>query len=84
MSDCDDLLSKARNNPQGVRFSDICALATCFGWVFDRASGSHHIYKKAGHRIAMNFQDVRGMAKPYQVRQLLRAIDSLENYQSKK
>ena len=76
MSECGDLLAKARNNPRGVRFADLCALAVCFGWVLDRSSGSHHIHKKLGHRLAMNFQDVRGMAKPYQVRQLLRAIES--------
>ncbi|MEX2181736.1 MAG: type II toxin-antitoxin system HicA family toxin [Gemmatimonadaceae bacterium] len=57
----------------------MCTLAECFGWTFDRSSGSHHIYKRLGDRRLMNFQEVRGMAKPYQVRQLLRAIDLLDD-----
>ena len=75
MPNCDELLTNARNNPKGVRFVDACALATCFGWVFARSRGSHHIYKRPAQMKVMVFQDANGMAKDYQVRQLLRAID---------
>ena len=77
MSICAELLVAARQNPKGVRFTDLCALATCFGWEFDRTKGSHHVYKKRGHRSLMNFQEDSGKAKAYQVRQLIAAIDEM-------
>jgi hypothetical protein len=77
MSTCEALLEKARNNPGGLRFAELCSLAECFGWVFNRVRGSHHIYKRSAHIQAMNFQDFKGFAKAYQVKQLIRAIDSL-------
>ena len=77
MPPCEDLLAKAKANPKGVRFTDLCALATCYGWVFDRRGGSHHIYKRTGHSQLMNFQEDNGKAKAYQVRQLIRAIEAL-------
>lgn len=40
-----------------------------------RTRGSHRVYKLREH--TMSFQDANGYAKPYQVRQLLEAIDSL-------
>jgi len=79
MPDCEGLLAAARNHPAGLRFNEICRLAECFGWVLARTTGSHHIYKRAGTMQVMNFQDVRGRAKPYQVRQLLDAIDALSS-----
>jgi predicted RNA binding protein YcfA (HicA-like mRNA interferase family) len=45
-------------------------MAEMAGFVFDRAGGPHKIYKHAAGGM-MNFQDVNGKAKPYQVKQLL-------------
>lgn len=75
----EDLLARVRANPKGVRFSDLCALANSYGWILDRQSGSHRIFKRRGHRQLMNFQDDGGKAMPYQVRQLIRAIDELRS-----
>ena len=50
--------------------SDLCTLAEMAGFVFDRAGGSHKIYRHPAGGM-MNFQDVNGKAKPYQVKQLL-------------
>jgi predicted RNA binding protein YcfA (HicA-like mRNA interferase family) len=77
MSKCEVLLAKAQNNPSGLRFGELCALAECFGWALDRRRGSHCVYKRVGEMRAMVFQNLKGSAKPYQVNQLLRAIDSL-------
>ena len=77
MPPCMELLAKAKSIPKGIRFTDLCALATCYGWHFDRKGGSHHIFKRMGHTQLMNFQDDNGMAKAYQVRQLVRAIEAL-------
>lgn len=76
MSRCDDLLTRARQNPSGLRFTELCRLAECHGFEFARQKGSHRIYRRAGR--LMSFQEVRGMAKEYQVRQLLAAIEDLE------
>jgi len=75
---CMKRLQEARGNIQSLRFANLCALAECFGWTFVRQNGSHSPYKRAGSTLLMNFQEDRnGRAKPYQVRQLLAAIDQL-------
>ena len=74
---CMKRLNEARENIQGLRYANLCALAECFGWMFVRQSGSHALYKRKGSTLLMNFQEDRGKAKPYQVRQLLAAIDQL-------
>jgi hypothetical protein len=79
MTQWDKLLEKARNNPRGVRFEDACKLAEHFGFA-PRAGGggSHRVFKKKGVQTSLNFQDMKGMAKEYQVKQLLAAIDELQ------
>lgn len=77
MAKCIKLLDAARAKPEGVGFSDLCALAECYGWVFARQRGSHWMYKRENPRL-MNFQEAaNGRAKGYQVRHLLDAIDML-------
>lgn len=51
--------------------------AFVFGFHPSRVSGSHHIFAHEGVRELVNFQEVRGKAKPYQVKQLL---DLAERY----
>jgi hypothetical protein len=77
MGRCETLLENALNNPAGLRFTELCGLAECFGFARSRQRGSHIIYKRPGYARAMSFQDVGGMAKPYQVRQLLNALREL-------
>jgi len=85
MSKCDKLLEKAKNSPNNFSFTEICKLAECYGFVFQRQSSSHFIFENPSLNIEqnriMNFQDFKGKAKPYQVKQLLRAIFILENEQ---
>jgi len=69
------LLEKALNRPQSLRFSEVLKLAQAFGFQLDRISGSHHILKRAGIPELVNLQNVGGMAKPYQVRQLLKLVE---------
>jgi hypothetical protein len=78
VSPCAALLAQARANPASLRFTQACTLAECFGWVVARQRGSHRIFKRPGSARLLNLQDVNGMAKPYQVRQLLAAIEDLE------
>lgn len=78
MSKIDDLVAKMRQNPKGVRFVDLCKVCdSCFGEARQKGS-SHRIYKtpwQGDPRV--NIQDCGGMAKAYQVRQVLRAIERL-------
>jgi len=77
------LLRKALDNPQGLRFAEALKLAKAFGFRLDRVSGSHHLLKRTGIPELVNLQNVRGMAKAYQVRQLLKLVElhdlALEN-----
>jgi len=73
MGKYEKLLQVAIDAPSSLRFSDLCRLAELAGFVFDRSSGSHWIYKHPGG-FMMNFQNVGGKAKPYQVKQLLNFI----------
>lgn len=81
MANCEKLLEKARKSPANVKFEDVCRLAECYGWVFQRQSGSHRIYMhpNLGNQLGsmMNFQPRNGQAKRSQVKQLLDAIEGL-------
>lgn len=68
------LLIKARNNPAGLSFDELCNLMASFGWIEDRQKGSHQIwYSPKKHRISV--QNRKGKAKEYQVKQFLMQID---------
>ena len=69
------LLRKLLASPHNVRFNDLCKLAQAFGYRLDRVSGSHHIFEHSDATRPLNFQNVGGKAKPYQVRQFLRDIE---------
>jgi len=69
------ILEKARKSPASLRFSEARALAEALGFHLSRVSGSHHIFSSPGMPELLNLQEVRGMAKPYQVRQLLRLAE---------
>ncbi|AFY61066.1 type II toxin-antitoxin system HicA family toxin [Synechococcus sp. PCC 6312] len=42
----DKLLQLLRNSPNNARFTDICQLLELSGYLLDRITGSHHIFKK--------------------------------------
>ena len=78
MAKCEKLHAAARENPGGLRFSEICRLAECFGCTLARSEGSHFMYTHDRLARPLNFQEAKnGMAKDYQVRQLLTAIEQI-------
>jgi predicted RNA binding protein YcfA (HicA-like mRNA interferase family) len=79
MPDCRQLRVRAASRPASLRFREACELAECFGFTFVRQRGtSHRLYKRPGVLRMINLQPgPSGMAKAYQVRQLLMAIDDL-------
>lgn len=66
---------KLKRNPKNVRFETICKAAIAFGFEFKGCKGSHRIFVKTGIREMLNFQNVKGKAKPYQVKQFLKIIE---------
>lgn len=50
-------------------------LAEAFGFRLARVSGSHQIFVRSGVRELVNLQNVKGQAKPYQIRQFLRIVE---------
>jgi hypothetical protein len=73
-----DLEAEMRVNAVGVRFADAVKVAEhCFGVA--RKKGSHCVFKMPwGLDPRVNLQvSTNGQAKPYQIKQLLMAIDKL-------
>jgi len=64
-----------KRNPKGVRFEILCKGAELFGFTLRGSKGSHRIYVKDGVRDMLNFQNVKGRAKPYQVKQFLKVVE---------
>jgi hypothetical protein len=70
-------------NPTHVRFADLVALCTTY-FGEPRIAGSHHIFRMpwpGDPRI--NLRRDGSMAKPYQVRQVAKALDRLEEEHGK-
>ena len=66
-----ELYEKALRKPASLKFREASTLAEGVGFWLDRTSGSHHIFIHKSTRVLLNLQNVKGQAKPYQVRQLL-------------
>ncbi|UCE36190.1 MAG: type II toxin-antitoxin system HicA family toxin [Thermoplasmata archaeon] len=75
MTDKFRLLERLKRNPKNVRFNKLCKAAEAFGFEYKGGKGSHRIYIHKGIKEMLNFQNVQGKAKPYQVRQLIKVIE---------
>lgn len=69
------LLQKIIAGKSNVRFQEMCSLVEAFGFRLDRISGSHHIYVHPQVPELVNLQNVKGKAKPYQIRQFLSIVE---------
>jgi hypothetical protein len=77
------LVARMRANASGVRFADLAKVCDEFFGPPRTTSGSHCVYRtpwRGDPRV--NIQNHHGEAKPYQVRQVLAAIDKLEEEKS--
>ena len=78
MKDVLEIVRAMWNNPKSVRFDDLCKVCEHY-FGKPRKKGSHIMYKtpwQGDPRI--NLQDDKGKAKAYQVRQVIEAINRLE------
>ena len=74
-----DIIRKARDSQATVRFRDLVRVCDAYFGSPRQAGTSHRVYRTpwpGDPRV--NIQDDNGMAKAYQVRQVLRAIEKLE------
>ncbi|HEY2216538.1 MAG TPA: type II toxin-antitoxin system HicA family toxin [Solirubrobacteraceae bacterium] len=65
----------ARGAVANVAFADLCRLAEKLGFELQRVTGSHHVFMHPDIPQLINLQSVRGQAKPYQIRQLMRLVE---------
>ena len=80
MTSVEKILEQMRREPANVRFNDLKKVCqTYFGK--PRQDGSSHAIFKAPWPgdPRVNIQNAKGKAKPYQVRQVLQAIDKIES-----
>lgn len=66
------ILAGSRN----IRFEDMRRLAEAFGFELARINGSHHIFVHPDVNELVNLQNAGGEAKPYQIRQFLKLVES--------
>lgn len=79
MANIDSILAKMRENPKSIRFNDLCKVCDVYFGESRQSGSSHRVYKtpwQGDPRV--NIQNAKGKAKPYQVRQILAALERLE------
>ena len=69
------LITELKKNPKNIRFETLCKYAELFGFRFRGGKGSHRIYVRSGIKEMLNFQNVSGLAKPYQVKQFVKIVE---------
>ena len=80
MASIDELLSRMKENPVGIRFKDLCKVCDHYFGKPRISATSHRVHRTPwmGDR-RVNIQNAKGKAKAYQVRQVLWAIRRLES-----
>ncbi len=79
MSGVSKILKEMRLNPKGVRFNELQKVCEHYFGKPRQSGSSHCIYKTpwpGDPRV--NIQNKKGKAKPYQVKQVLLAIEKIE------
>ena len=80
MSKVEDVVRRMKDSPTNVRFTDLCRVCDRYFGPPRQSGSSHRIYKTpwvGDPRI--NIQSDHGMAKAYQVKQVLSAIVKRES-----
>jgi len=79
MANLDEIIMQMKQNPKGVRFTDLRRVCDHFFGEPRKSTSSHRVYKtpwQGDPRI--NIQSHKGKAKAYQVKQVLLALEKLE------
>ena len=70
------LLKRLLAGSKNVAFADVVSCIEAFGYRLDRINGSHHIFVHDKVPEVLNLQNVKGKAKPYQIKQFLQVIEA--------
>ena len=68
-------LTRLLNNRQNVKYNDFVTLVESFNFYHMRSNGSHNIYRNEEAAEIINIQNVKGEAKPYQIKQFLAIVE---------
>ena len=78
MAQIKKILAELKNNPQNVNFTDLVKVCTHYFGEPRQQGTSHCVYKMPwSGDPRVNIQSDKGKAKPYQVKQVLDAIEKL-------
>ena len=83
MAIIEEILVMMRRNPKGINYHDLCKVCDHYFGEPRQSGSSHRIYKtlwQGDPRV--NIQNDKGMAKAYQVKQVLKAIERLEKQEN--
>lgn len=79
MGNIRDILKGLKQDPDIVRFADLCKVCDHYFGKARQSGSSHRIYKTPWQGDPrLNIQNSKGKAKAYLVRQVLKAIERLE------
>ncbi len=79
MASTEDILKRMKQSPKGISYKDLSKVCDQHFGKPRQSGTSHRVYKtpwQGDPRV--NIQSAKGKAKPYQVRQVLQAIQRLE------
>ena len=80
MPSIDGIVDQMQRNPKGIRFADLCRVCDHLFGQSRQSGSSHRIYKTSWEGDPrVNIQNAKAVAKAYQVRQVLKAIERLKN-----
>ena len=70
------LLQKLLSGSKNIRFAETLKCVEAFGFKLNRVKGSHNIFVHPDIPELINLQNIDGKTKPYQIKQLLKIIES--------
>lgn len=76
--DLPSAIEELRRNPKGVRFADLAKICDYYFGEPRQQGTSHRVYRmpwRGDPRV--NIQSEKGMAKPYQVKQVIQALERI-------
>ena len=79
MAEIGKIVDRMRNNPAQVRFADLYKVCVAYFGEPRQSGSSHAVFKTpwpGDPRV--NIQNAKGKAKPYQVRQVLLALERMQ------
>lgn len=79
MANIENILKLMKENSKNIKFNDLCKVCDSYFGEARQSGPSHRVYEtpwQGDPRV--NIQNSKGKAKPYQVKQVLQAIERLE------